>query len=77
MQVQDNNGDQMFHKCSQTAYHNTGVILQRIKKLTTPSPDLKMRGRLSSRGPCAINDADAKMRADGKISTISEKETHF
>lgn len=67
----------MFHKFTQTAYYNMGVILQRIKKLTTPSADLKMRGRLGSRGPCAINDADAKMRADGKISTITEKETHF
>ncbi|XP_073682083.1 sodium- and chloride-dependent GABA transporter 3 [Garra rufa] len=54
-----------------------GTFRERIKKLTTPSADLRMRGRLSSRGPCAINDADAKMRADGKISTITEKETHF
>uniref|UniRef100_A0A672SD67 Transporter n=1 Tax=Sinocyclocheilus grahami TaxID=75366 RepID=A0A672SD67_SINGR len=54
-----------------------GTFRERIKKLTTPSSDLIMRGRLSSRGPCAINDADAKMRADGKISTITEKETHF
>ncbi|KAI2659525.1 Sodium- and chloride-dependent GABA transporter 3 [Labeo rohita] len=54
-----------------------GTFRERIKKLTTPSSDLRMRGRLSSRGPCAINDADAKMRADGKISTITEKETHF
>uniref|UniRef100_A0A9J8BXW6 Transporter n=1 Tax=Cyprinus carpio carpio TaxID=630221 RepID=A0A9J8BXW6_CYPCA len=54
-----------------------GTFRERIKKLTTPSSDLIMRGRLSSRGHCAINDADAKMRADGKISTITEKETHF
>ncbi|KTG44803.1 hypothetical protein cypCar_00023223 [Cyprinus carpio] len=54
-----------------------GTFRERIKKLTTPSSDLRMRGRLSSKGPCAINDADAKMGADGKSSTIIEKETHF
>ncbi|MEQ2275629.1 hypothetical protein XENORESO_006320 [Xenotaenia resolanae] len=49
--------------------------LQRMKKLTTPSPDLKMRGKLAALSPYAVNDA--KLKADGKISTISEKETHF
>lgn len=49
--------------------------VQRIKKLTTPSPDLKMRGKLAATSPYAANDA--KVKADGKISTISEKETHF
>lgn len=46
-----------------------------MKKLTTPSPDLKMRGKLAALSPYAVNDA--KLKADGKISTISEKETHF
>uniref|UniRef100_A0A4W6EXF2 Solute carrier family 6 member 11 n=1 Tax=Lates calcarifer TaxID=8187 RepID=A0A4W6EXF2_LATCA len=45
------------------------------EKLTTPSPDLKMRGKLAALSPYAANDA--KLKADGKISTISEKETHF
>lgn len=49
--------------------------LQRIKKLTTPSPDLKMRGKHAALSPYAANDA--KLKVDGKISTISEKETHF
>lgn len=48
---------------------------QRIKKLTTPSKDLKMRGKHAALSPYAANDA--KLKADGKISTISEKETHF
>lgn len=48
---------------------------QRIKKLTTPSKDLKMRGKNAALSPYAANDA--KLKADGKISTISEKETHF
>ena len=50
-------------------------VLQRMKKLTTPSKDLKMRGKLAALSPYAANDA--KLKADGKISTISEKETHF
>lgn len=49
--------------------------LQRIKKLTTPSKDLKMRGKNAALSPYAANDA--KLKVDGKISTISEKETHF
>ncbi|KAI4897489.1 hypothetical protein NFI96_021889 [Prochilodus magdalenae] len=53
-----------------------GTFMERIKKLTTPSSDLRMRGQLGAKSPYA-NDADAKMRADGKISTITEKETHF
>lgn len=57
----------------------TGAMLtllpQRMKKLTTPSKDLKMRGKNAALSPYAANDA--KLKADGKISTISEKETHF
>uniref|UniRef100_A0A8C2WQH2 Transporter n=1 Tax=Cyclopterus lumpus TaxID=8103 RepID=A0A8C2WQH2_CYCLU len=52
-----------------------GTFSERIKKLTTPSPDLKMRGKLAALSPYAANDA--KPKVDGKISTISEKETHF
>lgn len=48
---------------------------QRMKKLTTPSKDLKMRGKHAALSPYAANDA--KLKADGKIATISEKETHF
>ncbi|KAM4587452.1 sodium- and chloride-dependent GABA transporter 3 isoform 1-T2 [Odontesthes bonariensis] len=51
-----------------------GTFSERIKKLTTPSPDLKMRGKHAALSPYAANDAKLK---DGKISTISEKETHF
>uniref|UniRef100_A0A7N6A2E3 Transporter n=1 Tax=Anabas testudineus TaxID=64144 RepID=A0A7N6A2E3_ANATE len=52
-----------------------GTFSERIKKLTTPSPDLKMRGKHAALSPYAANDA--KLKVDGKISTISEKETHF
>ncbi|XP_016525880.1 sodium- and chloride-dependent GABA transporter 3 [Poecilia formosa] len=52
-----------------------GTFSERMKKLTTPSPDLKMRGKLAALSPYAVNDA--KLKTDGKISTISEKETHF
>ncbi|KAM7402338.1 hypothetical protein PAMP_017585 [Pampus punctatissimus] len=52
-----------------------GTFSERMKKLTTPSPDLKMRGKLAALSPYAANDA--KLKIDGKISTISEKETHF
>uniref|UniRef100_A0A7N9AS81 Transporter n=1 Tax=Mastacembelus armatus TaxID=205130 RepID=A0A7N9AS81_9TELE len=52
-----------------------GTFSERMKKLTTPSPDLKMRGKLAALSPYAANDA--KLKVDGKISTISEKETHF
>lgn len=51
------------------------LCLQRMKKLTTPSKDLKMRGKHAALSPYAANDA--KLKVDGKISTISEKETHF
>lgn len=50
-------------------------LQQRMKKLTTPSKDLKMRGKHAALSPYAANDA--KLKADGKIATISEKETHF
>uniref|UniRef100_A0A8C4GNB1 Transporter n=1 Tax=Dicentrarchus labrax TaxID=13489 RepID=A0A8C4GNB1_DICLA len=52
-----------------------GTFSERMKKLTTPSKDLKMRGKLAALSPYAANDA--KLKVDGKISTISEKETHF
>lgn len=61
---------------SATPLEETLVLFQqRIKKLTTPSKDLKMRGKHAALSPYAANDA--KLKADGKISTISEKETHF
>uniref|UniRef100_A0A8C6NNE9 Transporter n=1 Tax=Nothobranchius furzeri TaxID=105023 RepID=A0A8C6NNE9_NOTFU len=52
-----------------------GTFSERMKKLTTPSPDLKMRGKLATLSPYAVKDA--KLKVDGKISTVSEKETHF
>ncbi|CAG07063.1 unnamed protein product, partial [Tetraodon nigroviridis] len=52
-----------------------GTFTERMKKLTTPSKDLKMRGKHAALSPYAANDA--KLKADGKIATISEKETHF
>uniref|UniRef100_A0AAV2M467 Sodium-and chloride-dependent GABA transporter 3 n=1 Tax=Knipowitschia caucasica TaxID=637954 RepID=A0AAV2M467_KNICA len=52
-----------------------GTFSERIKKLTTPSPDLKMRGKHAALSPYASNDAKAK--GDCKVSTISEKESHF
>ncbi|KPP59142.1 sodium- and chloride-dependent GABA transporter 3-like [Scleropages formosus] len=55
-----------------------GTFKERIKKLTTPSADLRMRGKLGgSSSPYAVNDCDAKLKGDGNISTITEKETHF
>ncbi|CAL8403229.1 unnamed protein product, partial [Arctogadus glacialis] len=52
-----------------------GTFSERMKKLTTPSPDLKMRGKLGTTSPYAVNDA--KPKADGKVSAHTEKETHF
>ncbi|KAG7250935.1 hypothetical protein CRUP_002437, partial [Coryphaenoides rupestris] len=52
-----------------------GTFSERMKKLTTPSPDLKMRGKLGATSPYAVNDA--KQKADGKASALTEKETHF
>lgn len=55
--------------------------IQKLQKLTVPSADLKMRGKLGS-GPrtVMVNDCDAKLKGDGSIgsiTTITEKETHF
>lgn len=37
-----------------------------------------MRGKLGGAAYiAAINDCDAKLKGDGAISTITEKETHF
>lgn len=37
-----------------------------------------MRGKLGGGAYiAAINDCDAKLKGDGNISTITEKETHF
>lgn len=37
-----------------------------------------MRGKLGGGAYiAAINDCDAKLKGDGTISTITEKETHF
>lgn len=43
-----------------------------------PSADLKMRGKLGA-GPrtVTVNDCDAKLKGDGTIAAITEKETHF
>lgn len=43
-----------------------------------PSADLKMRGSLGA-GPrtVAVNDCDAKLKGDGAVAAITEKETHF
>uniref|UniRef100_A0AAY4CTS5 Transporter n=1 Tax=Denticeps clupeoides TaxID=299321 RepID=A0AAY4CTS5_9TELE len=51
-----------------------GTLSERIKKLMTPHPGLKMRRRPGAgKSPYAVNDCDSK----SKISTITEKETHF
>ncbi|KAM6256626.1 sodium- and chloride-dependent GABA transporter 3 isoform 2-T2 [Porphyrio hochstetteri] len=55
-----------------------GTFIEKFRKLITPSSDLKMRGKLGGRAYiAAINDCDAKLKGDGAISTITEKETHF
>ncbi|KAG9483642.1 hypothetical protein GDO78_009520 [Eleutherodactylus coqui] len=55
-----------------------GTLSERFKTLLLPSPDLKMRGKLGA-AACtnAVNDCDAKLKGDGTISAITEKETHF
>lgn len=53
-------------------------IFQRFRKLIVASPDLKMRGKLGAVAYAATaNDCDAKLKGDGNISAITEKETHF
>lgn len=43
-----------------------------------PSADLKMRGKLgSSPRMVTVNDCEAKLKGDGVIAAITEKETHF
>ncbi|MGH0175642.1 UNVERIFIED_CONTAM: hypothetical protein FKN15_070851 [Acipenser sinensis] len=55
-----------------------GTFSERIKKLTTANPDLKMRGKLGGSSlSYAVNDCDAKLKGEGNISAITEKETHF
>lgn len=46
--------------------------------MMTPSTDLKLRGTLGA-GPrtVAVNDCDAKLKGDGAVAAITEKETHF
>uniref|UniRef100_V9KCG5 Transporter n=1 Tax=Callorhinchus milii TaxID=7868 RepID=V9KCG5_CALMI len=51
-----------------------GTLSQRFRKLTTPSPELQMRGKSSL---VTANDYETKHRGDGYVSTITEKETHF
>lgn len=55
-----------------------GTFQEKLKKLILPSPDLKMRGKVAT-GTCTstVNDCEAKLRGDGNISAITEKETHF
>ncbi|KAL7986036.1 hypothetical protein Chor_011202 [Crotalus horridus] len=51
---------------------------QRFRKLIVASPDLKMRGKIRAGSYVATaNDYDAKLKGDGNISAITEKETHF
>lgn len=67
-----------FPQCLCSHTHLNSFTRQRIQKLTTPCPDLKMRGKLGgSLSPYAVNDCDAKLKGDGNIATITEKETHF
>nr|XP_033782433.1 sodium- and chloride-dependent GABA transporter 3 isoform X4 [Geotrypetes seraphini] len=59
-------------------WHTEGTILEKCRKLIVPSADLKMRGKLTaSTCTTTINDRDAKLKGDGNISAITEKETHF
>ncbi|KAE8612866.1 hypothetical protein XENTR_v10013020 [Xenopus tropicalis] len=53
-----------------------GSFIQKLKTLTLPSPELKMRGKLAA-GAATANDCEAKLKGDGNISAITEKETHF
>ncbi|XP_073900527.1 sodium- and chloride-dependent GABA transporter 3 isoform X3 [Castor canadensis] len=55
-----------------------GTLPEKFRKLTVPSADLKMRGKLGA-GPrtVMVNDCEAKLKGDGSIAAITEKETHF
>ncbi|XP_041081434.1 sodium- and chloride-dependent GABA transporter 3-like [Polyodon spathula] len=55
-----------------------GTVSERMKKLTTADPDLKMQGKLGG-SPLSytVNDCDAKLKGEGNISAITETETHF
>lgn len=57
-----------------------GTFSERIKKLTTPSAELRRKGMgilnvdtLSN----TMNDCDGKLKDEERIPTITEKETHF
>ncbi|XP_072454589.1 sodium- and chloride-dependent GABA transporter 3 isoform X2 [Notamacropus eugenii] len=55
-----------------------GTLSEKFRKLIVPSPDLKMRGKLGTgTRTVTLNDCDAKLKGDGNISAITEKETHF
>lgn len=55
-----------------------GTLPEKLQKLTVPSADLKMRGKLgASPRTVTVNDCEAKVKGDGTISAITEKETHF
>uniref|UniRef100_A0A5F9D2S1 Transporter n=1 Tax=Oryctolagus cuniculus TaxID=9986 RepID=A0A5F9D2S1_RABIT len=62
-------------------WQTEGSLPEKLRKLTVPSPDLKMRGKLgSSPRTVTVNDCDAKLKSDGSIGSIAaitEKETHF
>nr|XP_023998704.1 sodium- and chloride-dependent GABA transporter 3-like [Salvelinus alpinus] len=50
----------------------------RMTFLTTPSPDLVMRGKLAGMSPFTIRPKPSKeSKKAAKISTVTEKETHF
>ncbi|XP_069795977.1 sodium- and chloride-dependent GABA transporter 3 isoform X2 [Narcine bancroftii] len=57
-----------------------GSFFEKIKKLTTPSADLRRKGMgISNTDTCCstISDCDGKLKGDGRIPAITEKETHF
>lgn len=59
-------------------FFNLLTLFQRFRKLIVASPDLKMRGKIRAGSYVATaNDYDAKLKGDGNISAITEKETHF
>ncbi|XP_042180827.1 sodium- and chloride-dependent GABA transporter 3 [Oncorhynchus tshawytscha] len=55
-----------------------GTFSERMTFLTTPSPDLVMRGKLAGMSPFTIRPKPSKeSKRAAKIATITEKETHF
>nr|XP_029510817.1 sodium- and chloride-dependent GABA transporter 3-like [Oncorhynchus nerka] len=55
-----------------------GTFSERMTFLTTPSPDLVMRGKLAGMSPFTIRPKPSKeSKKAAKIATITEKETHF